>query len=300
MAGCQHNRYDRAQKMANPINAWAKRALFRISPELYSVVHAAVLRVKFWTKYNSSQNTIAEMLYGRDLPRVLSGPFSDMVYLNETVWGPIAPKWLGTYERELHSIIAEAKISSYQAIVDIGSAEGYYAIGLARLAPTVPVFSYDTDPWARAQQRRLAAANQVANVHIRGRCDARELQERLKRRALLVCDIEGFELSLLDPSSIDFSQCDVLVEIHEGPGISADEAMAAMKLRFSATHQQVEIPSSIRMIEDLPEAAKSRLDSKTAVTSMDEGRIVGQSWLWMVPLRRGTIGDASDQRRTIS
>jgi hypothetical protein len=52
--------------------------------------------------------------------------------LNETVWGPIEPKWLGTYELELHSIIKGILRAEYNTIIDIGSAEGYYSVGLGK------------------------------------------------------------------------------------------------------------------------------------------------------------------------
>jgi hypothetical protein len=41
----------------------------------------------------------------------------------------VLSKLLGTYESELHPVLHEILIKPYELIVDVGSAEGYYAIG---------------------------------------------------------------------------------------------------------------------------------------------------------------------------
>jgi hypothetical protein len=42
-----------------------------------------------------------------------------------------APKFLGTYERELYSVIERAIELAPRYVLNIGCAEGFYAVGLA-------------------------------------------------------------------------------------------------------------------------------------------------------------------------
>jgi hypothetical protein len=48
-----------------------------------------------------------------------------MSYLDETVWGPITPKWAGSYEMELEDVIEEIVGRGYDRIVNLGCAARY-------------------------------------------------------------------------------------------------------------------------------------------------------------------------------
>ena len=59
--------------------------------------------------------------------------------------GDLPPKLLCCYEAELHPAIERAAARNPQLIVTIGCAEGYYAVGMARvlLAARVHAFAYE-------------------------------------------------------------------------------------------------------------------------------------------------------------
>lgn len=77
---------------------------------------------------------------------VASGPFAGMKFTVGNSEGCFLPKLLGCYELELHQhIMALRKQRQYDVIVDVGAAEGYYAVGLARLFPEARVLAHDTD-----------------------------------------------------------------------------------------------------------------------------------------------------------
>src|SRR5262245_457133 len=78
--------------------------------------------------------------------KVQSGPFIGMEILPDVSWndGDISSKILGTYEQELHPII-EHEIKRLRRmdkpkIVNVGTAEGYYAVGMAMQVPKAVVY----------------------------------------------------------------------------------------------------------------------------------------------------------------
>jgi hypothetical protein len=106
----------------------------------------------------------------------------------------------------------------HTAVVDIGCAEGYYAIGLARMLPNVQVYAYDTDPDARRLCAEMASANGVADrVHVGGFCSAEALRDiPLGSHALIISDCEGYELSLFTPeTAAALADHDLLIEVHD-------------------------------------------------------------------------------------
>jgi hypothetical protein len=235
-------------------------------------------------RYGSFQRQFRKKAFGAGEPIVLSGPFAGMRYIDEIVWGPITPKWLGTYEFELHEIIykiiAGAKL---EAIIDIGAAEGYYAVGFAKSLSSSTVYTYDLDFRARRQQRRLAELNCVKNIIIDSSCDSDALCKRIKAHSsLVICDIEGFEVELLDPLATPALKCaDILVEVHPGAGMSARCVGDLLRTRFCKTHQIDTIESRRRDPESMSHLFRRELKIEELLMAMDERRAQVQTWLWM-------------------
>src|SRR5262249_14226318 len=134
------------------------------------------------------------------------------------------PKLLGTYERELVPIIEQACRCRPSLIIDIGAAEGYYAVGLARRNPQAMVVAFERDPVARVALERTCLLNGVqGRIEICGKCGTEELGAILNRAAnehsskvFVMCDIEGDEKLLLHPLAISgLRRVNLLVETHE-------------------------------------------------------------------------------------
>src|SRR5215208_3855790 len=82
------------------------------------------------------RNRIFCRLLGVDTDlKVLSGIFAGMRYVRDAVGGQLYPKLLGTYELELVPVIQALNRKRVARIVDVGAAEGYYAVGLALCNP---------------------------------------------------------------------------------------------------------------------------------------------------------------------
>jgi hypothetical protein len=128
-----------------------------------------------------------------------------MILLDDMSWGDgdIAPKLLGTYEEELRDVINKAVGRKTSVVINVGCAEGFYSVGLARLLPETQVFAFDIDPNAQAICRKAAEANGVGGrVVTDGVCSIDALRRLITQngRALLFIDCEGSELEILNPS----------------------------------------------------------------------------------------------------
>ena len=66
---------------------------------------------------------------------VMQGPLAGLDFLPQSAEGCHIAKLLGCYEQPLQPYIEEAIASAYPTILNIGCAEGYYAVGMARRMP---------------------------------------------------------------------------------------------------------------------------------------------------------------------
>jgi hypothetical protein len=151
---------------------------------------------------------------------VLDGPFKGMTYGDFSHGSPIMPKILGMYESELHLWVYDAIATNYDCMINVGCAEGYYAVGFAYAKPGIQVFAFDIATITDEFVGKLAALNNLQkNVHKAGLCSPSDLEAIASRhaRTLLFIDIEGFEDALLDiERAPSLRRCDIIVETHDG------------------------------------------------------------------------------------
>jgi hypothetical protein len=248
--------------------------------ECYGGVRMAVLRAEQAVRGTSARAKFAKRFTDREGTVIRRGPFQGMRFFNR-VPGPttIAPMVIGSYEEELHSVIEAEIAQAPELVVDIGSAEGYYATGLARRLPGSRVIAFDIDPMARFMCRRLARRNKVAGrVEVHGECDVDFLAE-LPSGPLVVCDCEGAEKQLLDPSRArNLRNVTLLVEVHDfiDPSISG-----TLKERFKSSHTIDEVRTVARDPSRYPELEFYSADDAARAVSEDRG--CEMSWLVMRP-----------------
>jgi len=211
---------------------------------------------------------------------VLAGPFRGMHYLPQAHGSALLPKILGTYEMEISASVEGMCQRAFELVVDIGAAEGYYAIGLACRIPHTRIVCYELNPLARHLLRRLAKRNGMyERVEIHKECTVQHLNESLcsGHRCLVICDCEGCEDLLLNPELVPaLRRASVIVELHDFdcPGVSD-----RIRWRFSSTHSIQVFWSRPRTLNDLPPVP---LTGPEALQAMDEWR-PRQSWFVMEP-----------------
>jgi hypothetical protein len=222
---------------------------------------------------------IAEHYALRHGRSVRAGPFAGLQYPVDALGSVLVPKLLGSYEQELHEPIERMIRQSRPVVVDVGCAEGYYAVGFARrLGGGTRVHAFDTDPAAQAACRLLARANQVGSrVAVEGYCDVRRLQEVLVPGALVVCDCEGYEAILLDPQRAPrLRQVDLLVELHETAAPGVTDLLAR---RFADTHDVSLVDIGPR--NPLDHDGLREMPPEWRERALSEWRDPGQQWAVM-------------------
>lgn len=219
---------------------------------------------------------------------VLRGPFGGMRYpagfVARGLFG--GPYLAGSFECELDPVIEQIVAAEPEVLVNVGSAQGYYAVGLGREVWGVSVIAYEADPALRAASRRLARLNRVeSRLDARGLCTVEELaglQERLAGRSVCVMmDCEGAEAELIDPEAIPWlAGASLLVELH-GDG---DGTRPLLQDRLAGTHEQRLVRGEPRWASRFPELwwvrGLRQIDRELVVAEYRQGV---QEWLWAVP-----------------
>lgn len=185
---------------------------------------------------------------------VRRGPFAGMRFPESarTRIKHLVPFLTGSYEHELHPGLTTLLGRSYDRVVDIGAAEGYYAVGLARALPSARVTAFEMLPVAQQQCRRMAEENGVADrVEVRGKCGPADLASLGGESLLVFCDAEGAEQELMDPERVPaLRSATAIVELHEWarPGVSG-----TIVRRFEPTHEIELVHGGARYMSDYPE-----------------------------------------------
>lgn len=213
-------------------------------------------------------------------PKIWSGPFAGMDYVSEATEGALIPRLIGTYESELHPHLAAFAADGVDCVIDVGCAEGYYAVGLARMMPRAEVYAHDIDPKARDACRALAAKNGVAaRVHVGGEFAPDGFEAFAGRRTLVMVDAEGAEDEILQPAlSPALKSMRVIVETHD---LYKAGVMARLIERFAPSHDILRVDQQPKSV-DLPPWLKElpHLDQLLAVW---EWRARPTPWLVMTP-----------------
>jgi hypothetical protein len=213
---------------------------------------------------------------------VLAGPFAGLTYPD---WGIVhvdlfAPKLLGSFELELHDAIEDAIAASPELVVNIGAADGFYAVGLAKRLPHAKVVAFEAQERHHAFLEAIAENNEVRDrIELHSRATTDGLRVVLTAGALVVSDCDGCEREILDPERVpELRFCSLIVEAHD---LLVEGITPALRERFEPSHHVIEVPSRPRYVDDFPQLGDIPLVTRQLAIS--EFRGAPMSWLVMRP-----------------
>jgi hypothetical protein len=218
------------------------------------------------------------------------GPFAGMILLDDPRWGQPdqAAMIFGMYEQEVLENLANAP-PQFRTFVDIGAADGYYAVGLVKCGKVDRAICFEAHPQGRATIARLAEQNGVSDkVTILGAAsehfvDMLNAYKVNSGETMVLVDIEGAEFKVLTEkvfASLRSSM--IIVETHAHIYDDPEAEMDLLRKRASRTHRSTSWypgarnPSVFKELEDFPETDRWIICS--------EGRYEIQQWLRFDPL----------------
>ena len=206
--------------------------------------------------------------------------FAGMVLPKRASWGDgdVLPKLLGCYEAELHPVIDEIVAAAPDLIVNVGAAEGFYAVGMGRLLPAAFVHAFDTEAKSQDICREAAGLNYIGSrISVTGQCTSDLLQAIVPRgrTPVVICDCEGYEKTLIDPRRVPALRTAMLVvECHDFLDASITQTLVD---RLSETHTLTGIREGARDPNTMP--FLQGLDSLDRWLAVCEYRPTMMHWL---------------------
>ncbi len=189
---------------------------------------------------------IAQALTAQNHTKVMAGPFAGLDLQGLSAEGCFTPKLLGVYESALHPFIEELCAFAPDVVVNLGCAEGYYAVGLARRLPDAQVIAVDKNEACHTVVEQLAKANDAAGrVSFLNDAAKIEWPALAGKRIGLFIDVEGAETELLGLIPLDsFAGVCGIVETHTPNGGSA--TLPACLARLAAFNPVPVTPANLR------------------------------------------------------
>lgn len=217
---------------------------------------------------------------------VLDGPFKGMKYPKAKSYGSVfIPKLLGVYEFELDHLIKEIIETKYDVLIDVGCAEGYYAVGLAKYGNIKQVYAYDISHTARELCKEMATKNSVGDkIQIKEEFNEKEFNEIIEKhkndKILFILDVEGAEYEMFDfIFKKKIKNLDLLIELHDLFNVDITDKLNKLSKDYNV-ERIFGISDFQRTIELNPKELKNT-DFKTKYYLLLEGRPEQMKWYFI-------------------
>jgi len=219
--------------------------------------------------------------------RVAYGLFRGMKLSQSASWSVYdrAPMLLGIYEEEVLEIILKLP-AHIDVFINIGAADGYYAIGALTSGRFRKSIAYEMEETSRRAMADNALLNNVVpHISIRETADTQTLSlisDDLRGNSFVLIDIEGYEFTLLNDKNLTLlKDTFVVVEIHIFDAESVDQYQLLLE-RCKNTHKTRVVMTGARDLSRYPEISHFSDNDRWLLCS--EGRPYNMSWLVLEPL----------------
>tara|TARA_B100000212_G_scaffold70965_1_gene49975 strand:+ start:9241 stop:10074 length:834 start_codon:yes stop_codon:yes gene_type:complete len=149
------------------------------------------------------------------------GPFKGLRLTHNPWWGQLdlGSQCLGLYEKEILKFIENIEDGQFTNFIDIGAADGYYAVGLLSTGKIQRSICFEkTDKGREAIFTNWKNNGAIGQLVVKAKANFESiatLTEHDLERSLILIDIEGGEFELLNNDTIHkFRYSKILLEIH--------------------------------------------------------------------------------------
>ena len=215
-------------KLKKILLSWAKATYRYIRNNMPSGKKAVDKSMEIQERVKRS-GALLKTLYDGNIITILNGPFMGLRYIDSSNGSQLFPKLIGSYEEPIQKWIHEVmEWGEYATIIDVGCAEGYYAVGFSRAKSKPRILAFDIDKDALENAKKLAFINGASDVVsfyelFKPSTVSTLLKNDPANKILIFMDIEGAEIDLLNADETpDILSCDILVELHDcfHPGLT--------------------------------------------------------------------------------
>ncbi len=201
------------------------------------------------------------------------GPFTGLHLDRETWWGKLdlGSQCLGLYEKEILNLIDATEAGRFSTFIDIGAADGYYAIGMLVSGKVGRTICFEqTEKGRSVIAENWKKNHSVGELTILGEANAASfaaLNRADLNNALVLVDVEGFEFDLLTDEVLSLLKSStVVIEIHHWMDNFLDKYTTF--LRHAANYFEVEVIERVeRETSNLPELRDFTDDNRLLLTS---------------------------------
>lgn len=178
-------------------------------------------------------------IVGNSNGTVVEGPFTGITFSTATCQHDvyIGAKLLGFYEREIQDLLLSWQGKSFDAIVNVGSASGFFALGSSKLLQPRQIWAVDIEEAELKICQENFALNKLDGVvHYRSAMNAQELADIASEhpKTLIISDCEGFEAEIFtSETAASLKTAHLIIECHDfvDPAITR-----TLKDLFSESH----------------------------------------------------------------
>jgi predicted O-methyltransferase YrrM len=236
---------------------------------------------------------LALNLFKKHKNLVISGPYRNMFFSEKSHWGTgdIGPKIIGIYELEVQikllELINNFKIENF---VNIGSSEGYHAIGIVKKKNIKNLIVFEKDERSIELLKENIKKNELkTNITIEAEANLDSLNKLNNKidfsKTLFLIDIEGYELELINDKSIELLKKSFLI-IENHNFLLSDEKQDRYRELINKLKDKFNleiIKNTGRDISQINEI--SNLSENEQMMIISEGRIKMMEWLVLTSKR---------------
>jgi len=219
--------------------------------------------------------------------KIAYGVFKEMKLSSNPWWGyfDTTSKILGEYEKtvclKIHKILKNNKMP----FIDIGAADGFYAVGVARSGLSEKTYAFEISPRGRESIKLNARLNGcIKKLIIKKEANYLSLKKIIDKNksCLVLIDIEGSEYELLSNKILKLLRhCELIIESHPhhvSNGKKMEQELISRSKKFfnsSIIERGPYNPNKFKILADLTDDER--------LLSLSEGRLKNPKWLYFKP-----------------